>query len=224
MLKSEPMEQSEMQKVDVRNTIGLLAVALLHGCAITDGENIASTAAFNSSYVQSSTDGIVKHSQAECVRTSTWDSANGKSECNDAPAVAAKTTPKPAKPTPPPKVPGTALVTFNGRALFEFDSSALTAAGRGELDQLTAKLNEQDEITAIEIVGHADSIGSEAYNQKLSENRAESVKTYLQRSLRTVKVSSTGMGESAPVADNNTEAGRQLNRRVDVNIAAITEK
>ena len=62
------------------------------------------------------------------------------------------------------------------------------------------------------------------YNQNLSELRAESVKSYLQRSLRTVAVTASGLGESAPVADNNTESGRSQNRRVDVKIAATVEQ
>ena len=96
--------------------------------------------------------------------------------------------------------------------------------GKVELDRLTAKLNTQDSIKSIEIVGHADNVGSDAYNQTLSEQRADTVKSYLQKSLRTVAVTASGLGESAPIADNDTESGRSQNRRVDVKIAAIVEK
>jgi len=96
-------------------------------------------------------------------------------------------------------------------------------AGQAELDRLTAKLNAQDKIEAIEVVGHTDNLGSEQYNQKLSENRAEAVRQYLQRSLNNVTVNTSGMGEAVPVADNETESGRRLNRRVDVKIAALIE-
>jgi len=91
------------------------------------------------------------------------------------------------------------------------------------LDQLTSKLNRQDEITGIDIVGHADSRGSDSYNLTLSEQRADSVATYLQQSLKTVSVASNGMGESAPIADNTTDEGRRLNRRVDIKVAALRE-
>lgn len=172
------------------------------------------------SYVADSADGVVMSAEDECVRTIHWLSA--KANCKDAEPVVVEEVPDVA-PTPPVG-PGSVLVSYNGRALFDFDSATLSGAGLQQLDELTAKLNAQDEIEAIEIVGHADSIGSDAYNQTLSENRAEAVKVYLQRSLRNVTVQSKGLGESAPIADNSTEEGRRMNRRVEVNIAAMVEK
>lgn len=216
-----------MAVTSLRNTLGALifVASLVQGCTTTSSENtrtdagevalpVASKSVVGNRYVAFSNDQIVRTSQSECVRTVNWDSADSTNACAD--AVVAQ--PEPAT------GPGSALVSYNGRALFDFDSATLTGAGQQQLDQLTAKLNAQDEIEAIEIVGHADSIGSDAYNQTLSENRAEAVKAYLQRSLRSVGVSAKGLGEAAPIADNSTEAGRQLNRRVDVNIAAVTVK
>ncbi len=206
-----------------RNTLAKIAVAvsLLQGCATIDSDNgqINKAAASDSGYVTNSAEGIVMTSDEHCLRTVSWSSENSLSKCGE--VSASFTEPQPVQ---QPVESGSALVTFSGRALFDFDSATLTGAGREQLDQLTAKLNAQDEIKAIEIVGHADSIGSDAYNQKLSENRADAVKVHLQRSLKTVAVRSKGMGESAPIAENNTDAGRRVNRRVDVNIAAMVEQ
>ena len=77
---------------------------------------------------------------------------------------------------------------------------------------------------AIKVVGHADSIGTEAYNQTLSEQRAATVQNYLKRSLVGVNVLTSGMGEMAPVSDNSTETGRQRNRRVEIQLKADVEK
>ena len=206
-----------MQIISARGAIGILfAVASLsQGCATKDGVSdepllAAAAPAPGSSYVVSAASkNVVKSADDLCVRTSSWDSEDIVIECGGVVAEAE---------------PGSVLVAYNGRALFEFDSSVITSAGKAELNRLTAKLNSQDTIRSIEIIGHADSVGSEAYNQKLSELRANSVQSYLQRSLRTVAVSASGMGESNPVADNDTEKGRSLNRRVDVKIAAMVEK
>jgi len=206
-----------MQTVNARGAVGLLIVAALtQGCATKDSASAepllaAASPAPTSSYVMNEGSGIVTSGGKLCVRTSSWSSEEIVVECG---GIVAEPAP----------APGSVLVGYNGRALFEFDSSILTGEGKVELDRLTAKLNTQDSIKSIEIVGHADSIGSDAYNQSLSEQRAESVKSYLQQSLRTVAVTASGLGESSPVADNNTETGRSLNRRVDVKIAAMVEK
>jgi len=69
----------------------------------------------------------------------------------------------------------------------------------------------------VEIEGHTDNVGSDTSNQSLSERRAESVKSYLlQQGIGTQRLSSTGKGEGQPIGDNNTETGRQQNRRVEI--------
>lgn len=213
-----------MQTVHVRSALSVFVVAtsLLHGCATKpdidqavsadEPSMAAATSAPVSAYVINSDNQMVISPPEKCVRTTMWSAENALGECDQV-----------TRETPAPKA-GSELVSYNGRALFDFDSAILTGAGRAELDNLTAKLNAQDKIKAIQIVGHADSIGSDTYNQKLSENRANAVKQYVQSSLNTVTVSAKGMGETVPVADNNTEAGRRLNRRVDVNIAAMVEQ
>ena len=188
----------------------ILATALVQACASkTETSNASDTA---KSYYVSSAQDYLKSSQNNCVRTINWTSNGNVVECN---AVA---------PAPKQAEVGSALVSYSARALFEFDSSELTGEGQQQLNQLTNKLNSQDKITSIDIVGHADSIGTDSYNLALSERRAEAVKGYLEQSLQSVSVTASGLGESAPIGDNELEEGRKLNRRVDVRIAATQER
>ena len=83
-------------------------------------------------------------------------------------------------------------------------------------------LNEFDK-TLVEVSGHTDSTGSDEYNQGLSERRAGSVADYLQsRQVMGERLIAVGAGESRPLADNSSDAGRQLNRRVEITIVPIT--
>ncbi len=79
--------------------------------------------------------------------------------------------------------------------------------------------------TAVDIIGHADSQGSETFNQGLSERRAESVQTYLQgQGVQPVRMATAGFGETRPIASNETAAGRAQNRRVEIILTPITEE
>jgi outer membrane protein OmpA-like peptidoglycan-associated protein len=94
---------------------------------------------------------------------------------------------------------------------------------RGTLDQVAETLRAYPS-TFLDIYGHTDSTGSDAYNQTLSQNRAQSVASYLtQRGVQTARIATQGFGESQPVADNNTEAGRQANRRVEIRIVPVED-
>ncbi|MNW14674.1 Outer membrane porin F precursor [compost metagenome] len=74
-------------------------------------------------------------------------------------------------------------------------------------------------MTSVKVIGHTDSQGSDAYNQALSERRASSVAEYLiSQGLAPSKVTSQGRGESEPIADNETDAGRAQNRRVELHL------
>lgn len=100
---------------------------------------------------------------------------------------------------------------------FAFDSAELKPAMKSELDSVVSKVNASKGSEQLEIVGHTDSTGPEAYNQGLSERRAQAAADYLagqgiSPSMMTVK----GMGESQPVADNATREGRAMNRRVEI--------
>lgn len=106
---------------------------------------------------------------------------------------------------------------------FGFDSSNLTAAAKSNLDKLsTVLINNPD--TNINVYGHTDSKGTDAYNQGLSERRANSVKSYLvSKGVSSSRLFAMGMGESEPVATNSTDAGRAQNRRVEFAITANEE-
>ncbi|MDD4756277.1 MAG: OmpA family protein [Prolixibacteraceae bacterium] len=114
-------------------------------------------------------------------------------------------------------------VTMNSGILFEFDSFDLKPSAREEIESMAQVLNNYPE-TKLQVDGHTDSTGSDNYNQRLSEKRAKSVGDYL-RSLGVGadRITETGHGENAPVADNSTDDGRQLNRRVEIGIIASEE-
>lgn len=106
---------------------------------------------------------------------------------------------------------------------FGFDSSELTAAAKANLNKLATVLkNNMD--TNINIYGHTDSKGTDAYNLSLSERRAAAVKSYLvSQGVASSRMITMGMGEKEPVANNNTDAGRAENRRVEFAITANEE-
>ena len=104
--------------------------------------------------------------------------------------------------------------------LFAFDSDVLAEADKAELDELAAKLKSEAPDATMAIAGFTDSVGSDAYNQKLSERRAVSVANYLvaQGVPQASIVGVIGEGEANPVADNATAEGRADNRRVEIAI------
>ena len=97
---------------------------------------------------------------------------------------------------------------------FAFDKSALTQAGKDTLEAAVKYLNANPG-SKVEIQGHTDSLGTDAYNRSLSDRRATTVMTYLRgRGIDASRMSTKGLGESEPTADNGTKEGRALNRRV----------
>jgi outer membrane protein OmpA-like peptidoglycan-associated protein len=112
------------------------------------------------------------------------------------------------------------LVTFDSGLLFDFDSSQLQPTAETQLTDLADALLEVDK-TDVLIVGHTDGQGSESYNQTLSVRRAESAASHLMRNGITAdRIITEGRGEMEPIASNETDAGRQENRRVEVAIYA----
>ena len=115
-------------------------------------------------------------------------------------------------------------ITLNmpGNVTFATDSSDLRPAFFDVLQSVGLVLNEYDQ-TVVEVAGHTDSTGSDAYNQGLSERRAASVTSYLQtQGVSGQRIISVGMGEARPVADNSSPDGRQANRRVEITMVPIT--
>jgi len=126
-----------------------------------------------------------------------------------APAPAAKPAPQPAAAT---------KVTYAADAFFDFDKAVLKPEGKAKLDDLVGKVKAIN-LEVIIAVGHTDSVGSDAYNQKLSVKRAEAVKAYLvSKGIEKNRVYTEGKGEKQPVADNKTKEGRAKNRRVEIEV------
>jgi outer membrane protein OmpA-like peptidoglycan-associated protein len=116
-------------------------------------------------------------------------------------------------------------ITLNmpGNITFQTDSADLNSSFFGVLDSVSLVLKEYEK-TIIEVAGHTDSTGTVEYNQALSQRRAQTVATYLTgRGVMGQRIITVGAGELRPVATNDTTAGRQLNRRVELTLAPITQ-
>lgn len=111
-------------------------------------------------------------------------------------------------------------VTFDSGLLFDFDSDAVKPTARTNLQALARSLAKFPDSDVL-IIGHTDATGSDAYNQGLSVRRADAAATYLiSEGVARTRVGTYGLGESEPVASNDTESGRATNRRVEVAIYA----
>ena len=178
------------------------------------------------------TDGTVwKNGTNElCWRDANWTPATGVKGCDGVPVPpppppAVVEQPKVVAPVEAPKpppvvapVPVSEKITYNADALFDFDKAVLKPEGKAKLDDLVEKVSHVT-LEVIIAVGHTDGIGSDAYNQKLSVRRAESVKAYLVgKGIEKNRVYTEGKGKKQPVADNKTDAGRAKNRRVEIEV------
>ena len=115
-------------------------------------------------------------------------------------------------------------ITLNmpGNVTFALDSADLNAGFYEVLNAVALVIDEYEQ-TVVEVAGHTDSTGTNAYNQQLSERRAASVASYLvTRGVLGERIIEVGMGEERPIADNSTEAGRQANRRVELTLVPLT--
>ncbi|MEW6707927.1 MAG: outer membrane protein OmpA, partial [Pseudomonadota bacterium] len=132
------------------------------------------------------------------------------------PPAAAPVAPPP--PPPPPPAPVSEKVTFAADTFFDFDKAVLKPEGRAKLDDLVSK-TQGINLEVIIAVGHADAVGNDAYNQKLSVKRADAVKNYLAgKGIEKNRIYTEGKGEKSPVADNKTAEGRAKNRRVEIEV------
>jgi len=174
----------------------------------------------NSLYLQDGRDVVTRSGFGLC-----WQTAFVNGPCEEAPAQAAAPAAAPAAPAAAAAAaPTSEKVTYAADAFFDFDKAVLKPAGKSKLDELVANLNGLN-LEVIIAVGHTDSVGSVAYNQKLSVRRAESVKAYLvSKGVEANRVYTEGKGKSQPVADNKTAAGRAKNRRVEIEVVGTRNK
>ena len=164
----------------------------------------------------------------QCWKSAYWTPAMAIEECDPdlmpKPAPRPVATPPPPPPPPPPPAPApkpapvAEKVTLAADVLFDFDKSVLKPEGKSKLDDLANKVKAIN-LEVVIAIGHTDSIGSDAYNQKLSVRRAESVKAYLvSKGVEPNRIYTEGKGEKQPVASNKTKDGRQKNRRVEIEV------
>jgi OOP family OmpA-OmpF porin len=204
----------------------LAAVALMASFGFaqaqqTTVDNWASGA--GTTYVRSGADSTL------CWRDNNWTPATAAQECDGAIKPAPKAAPAPA-PAPAPKavvpapVVSSTKVTLLADALFDFDKSVIKPEGAAKLNDLAAKLKAVT-VEVIIVIGHTDSVGSLAYNKKLSLKRAEAVKAYLVKNgVEASRVYTEGKAFSEPVADNKTAAGRALNRRSVIEVVGTKKQ
>ena len=134
-----------------------------------------------------------------------------------APAPAPAPVAAPVQPAPEP-VPTSEKVSIAAEALFDFDKAIVKPEGKAALDEFMSKLEGLNTEVMI-AVGHTDSVGTNAYNDKLSLRRAEAVKAYMvSKGLDPARLYTEGKGETQPVADNATAEGRAKNRRVTIEV------
>jgi outer membrane protein OmpA-like peptidoglycan-associated protein len=113
------------------------------------------------------------------------------------------------------------VLNMPSNVTFAYDSATVQPQFQATLDQVAQVLSQYNE-TYIDVYGHTDSTGSDAYNQQLSERRASSVASYLEtRGVQAARVGTKGFGETQPIAPNDTEEGRAANRRVEIRIVPI---
>lgn len=168
-------------------------------------------------YVVNAAEELVRDPFGNCVRTPFWTPDQEIPECG---GVVAKVEAPPLKPV-------IETITLGADAYFDFDKATLKPEGESKLNQLAQDLRRVESVRSIQIVGHTDSIGTEAYNQRLSERRAAAVRDYLvSRGVNPSIVSAYGVGESQPIAPNtlpngrDNPAGRAQNRRVEITVEA----
>lgn len=197
-------------------------------------------------YLTDSENGVVKSNFGLCWHTGFWTPADAVDGCDGmlksaAPAVPL-VTPLPA-PAPAPYVdtplstseapapaaavavvPSSEKITFEADTFFDFDKSVLKPAGKTKLNDLASKLQGID-IEVVVATGHTDSVGSDAYNIKLSLRRANAVKAFLvSKGIPADRIFTAGKGEGTPVASNKTRDGRAKNRRVEVEVVGSRKK
>lgn len=136
------------------------------------------------------------------------------------PPAAATPEPPPPAALPPRRVEVTEdKINLGETVQFETNSANLVAQSKTLLDEVADELRAHPEIAKVQIEGHTDSTATKQYNQRLSEQRAAAVKTYLvSKGIGPDRLTTRGFGEDRPVADNGTEEGRFKNRRVDFKI------
>ncbi len=184
-----------------------------------------------SAYVQDGRGVIARNTQGLCWRSTTWTPADSVPGCDGPLAKAEEPKPAAAPAAPVAKpAPQAEKVTYSADALFDFNKATLKQEGKDKLDDLFLKLFGM-QLEVIVATGHTDTIGGDAYNQKLSVKRAEAVKAYLvEKGVEENRVYTEGKGETSPVVtDCSGKRAAQIkcqqpNRRVEIEVVGTRTK
>jgi OOP family OmpA-OmpF porin len=206
----------------------MLTLAALLASAHTAAMAQTDIKARTSGYWPSTNGNIVQDPFGLCWHTGYFTPDLAQIECDPdlVPKPPVPPAPPPIQPPPAPAKPPSIVnekVTFAADTFFDFDKSTLKPEAKAVLDDLVGKLNTIN-LEVIIAVGHTDSIGSDAYNQKLSVRRADSVKAYLvSKGIEPNRIYTEGKGKKQPIAPNtingkDNPAGRAKNRRVEIEI------
>ena len=170
----------------------------------------------------------VLNSTGLCWRNSSWTPATAHPDCDGAikapkapERVTITLTQLPTVQLPAPVNRAVAIKsTFAADTFFDFDRAEIRAEGRAKLQELVAQLKRYN-VEVVIVVGHTDSVGTDAYNMKLGDRRAQAVKNFLvAQGLEHSRIYTESKGEKQPVADNQTREGRAKNRRVEIEVVA----
>jgi OOP family OmpA-OmpF porin len=172
---------------------------------------------------------VINGTNELCWRDSNWTPGTAYPGCDGAakppppppPPAPVAVPPPPPPPAPPPAPaakPAAQKVTYAADTFFDFDKSVIKPEGKAKLDDLVSKTKGIN-LEVIIAVGHTDSVGSEVWNQGLSERRANAVKDYLvSKGIEKNRVYTEGKGEKNPIATNSTAEGRAKNRRTEIEV------
>lgn len=202
--------------------LGISAIALAQTPGIDRSGNIG--------YLIDSRDNVVKSGTGLCWRTGYWTPAMAIADCDPDLVKKEAAAPKEAPPAAVVK-PAAQKVTLAADTLFDFDKATLRPEGKAKLDELVTKVKDI-KLEVIIAVGHADRFGTDKYNQKLSEKRAESVKAYLvSKGIEPNRVYTEGKGKKQPVTKPGECKGPkskkiiaclQPDRRVEIEVIGTT--
>jgi OmpA-OmpF porin, OOP family len=189
-------------------------------------------------YVSDARDQVWTSPFGLCWKTTDWNAAKAAAPCDTvqtvsapAPVVVAAVPPAPIAAAPVAPAPVIEKVSLQSDVLFEFDKAQLRPQGQKELDDLADRIKDA-QVESILAVGHADRIGPEQYNEKLSAERAEAVKQYLaQKGIEQQRVQAQGQGENQPVTGDQCKGMRgdklisclQPDRRVEIEVRGTRE-
>lgn len=212
--------------------LNMLAIASLTSVGIASAHEVA-----KEGYLIDTRGNVVKNNYNECWKTGYWTPAMAIAECDpnlvtkDEPKIAQAETPA-AAPVAGPEKPAFLAITLQAETLFDFDKSVIRADGKKKLDEeIVSKMKEYPQVEVILVTGHADRIGTDAYNQRLSQRRADAVKAYMVgQGIENKRIETAAKGESEPVVSCDDVKGKvsgknkklveclQPNRRVVVEV------